>query len=64
MEDGYPTELVSAFDFHVLRNAFKISIAELMLLKRNGTDHAKAMARELTGNIHVDAGIIDRIIGK
>jgi hypothetical protein len=48
----------------VLRNALKISIAELMLPKAQWADHATAMVRELTGNNHVDAGIIDRIIRK
>jgi hypothetical protein len=41
-----------------------MSIAEFMLPEAQWADHAKAMARELTGNIHVDAGIIDRIIRK
>jgi hypothetical protein len=49
-------------DFHVLRSAFKASVAELQIPKPNWTEHATTMVRGLTGSIHVDAGMIAWII--
>ncbi len=55
---------VSAHDSHILRNAFKTSVAELQLPEAQWVEHATAMMRDLTGSLHVDAGFIDWIIRK
>lgn len=62
MED--PTGPVSALNFHVLRKAFKTSIAERRIPEAQWADHAKALVRELTHNAHVGRGLVDWIIRK
>lgn len=64
MDDEVPTEHVSAFDFHILRSAFKASVAELSLPEAKWAEHAKAMVRDLTDNAHIDSDMIEWIIRK
>lgn len=61
-DDQDPGGMISALDSHILRSAFKTSIAELQLPAAKWVEHATAMMRELTGNRHVDTGIIELII--
>ena len=63
-KDDSPSGVISAHDFHILRNAFKASIAELQLPETKWVEHATAMMRELTDAVHVDAGVIEWIIRK
>lgn len=63
-DDESPSGVVSALDFHILRNAFKASIAELQIPETKWTEHATAMMRELTDSVHVDTGVIAWIIRK
>ncbi len=53
---------VPALNFHMLRRAFKTSIAEGLIPEAQWTDHAKALVRELTNRSHIDSGLIDWII--
>jgi len=64
MDDEFPTEHVSAFDFHILRSAFKASVAELLIPEAKWAEHAKELVRDLTDNDHVDSGMIEWIIRK
>ncbi|MES0110148.1 hypothetical protein [Mesorhizobium sp. M0013] len=59
MDDDFPTPPVSA-----LRNAFKASVAELLLPEARWAEHAKAIVRELTDEAPVDCGMIEWIIRK
>ncbi|KQU83252.1 hypothetical protein ASD99_06470 [Mesorhizobium sp. Root695] len=63
-DDQGPGGMISALDTHMLRNAFKASIAELQLPEAKWAEHATAMMRELTGDVQVDAGVIGWIIRK
>jgi hypothetical protein len=63
-DDQGPGGMISALDSHILRNAFKASIAELQLPEAKWVEHATAMMRELTGNLHVDTSVIEWIIRK
>jgi len=63
-DDDSPSGVISALDFHILRNAFKASIAELQLPETKWAEHATAMMRELTDNLHVDTGVVEWIIRK
>lgn len=63
MEDDHnPDRLISAHDSHILRNAFKASIAELQLPEAKWIEHSRAMVHDLTGSLHVDSGFIDWIV--
>jgi hypothetical protein len=53
-----------ALTFHVLRRAFKTSIAERLIPQAQWGRHATFMVRELTDRNHVDSGLIDWIIRK
>jgi hypothetical protein len=53
-----------ALNFHVLRRAFKTSIAERLIPEAQWAEHAKALLRELTDRAHVDSGLVDWIIRK
>ncbi|QKC82706.1 hypothetical protein [Mesorhizobium sp. NZP2077] len=59
-----PGGVISAHDSHILRKAFKTSIAELQLPEAQWVEHATAMMRDLTGSLHVDTGFIEWIIRK
>ena len=63
-DDQSPDGMISALDSHILRDAFKASIAELRLPETKWAEHATAMMHELTGSLHVDAGLVDWIIRK
>lgn len=63
-DDDSPSGMISALDFHTLRNAFKASIAELQIPETKWAEHATAMMRELTDSVHIDAGVIQWIIRK
>lgn len=63
-DDRSPGGTISALDTHILRNAFKASIAQLQLPEAKWAEHATAMMRELTGNPDVGTGIIEWIIHK
>lgn len=63
-DDQGPGGMISAHDSHILRNAFKASIAELQLPEGQWVEHATAMMRDLTGSLHVDTGFIEWIIRK
>jgi hypothetical protein len=64
MEDDQNPGGISAHDFHILRNAFKASIAELKLPEAKWVEHATAMVRELTDLVHIDTNIIEWIVRK
>jgi len=61
-DDG--SACVSAFDSHLLRDAFRTSVAELQLPEKQWVDHATALMRQLTGDDEVDAGLVEWIIRK
>ncbi|WP_033838616.1 hypothetical protein [Mesorhizobium loti] len=62
MEDEHePGGTVSAHDSHILKNAFKASVAELQLPEAQWAEHATAMLCDLTGSLHVDTSFIDWI---
>lgn len=63
-DDQDPGGMISALDSHILRNAFKASIAELQLPEAKWVEHATAMMRELTDDVQVDAGVIEWIVRK
>ncbi|MFA6155574.1 hypothetical protein [Mesorhizobium sp.] len=58
------THRLSAFDSHVLRDAFKASVAELGLPETRWAEHAAAMLRDLTDHAPLESGIIEWIIRK
>lgn len=64
MEDDQDPGGISAHDSHILRDAFKASIAELRLPEARWAEHATAMLRDLTGSHHVDTAFIDWITRK
>ena len=63
-DERNPDCLISAHDSHILRKAFKASIAELQLPEAQWIEHATAMMHDLTGSLHVDTGFIEWIIRK
>ena len=63
-DDQGPGAMISAHDSHILRNAFKASVAELQLPEAQWAEHAMTMMRDLAGSVHVDTGFIDWIIRK
>lgn len=63
MEDNNPVR-VSAFDIHIVREAFRSSIAEGLVGESRWNQHATELLRELTGTVHVDAEIVEWIIRK
>jgi hypothetical protein len=63
-DDQGPSGVISVLDSHILRNAFKASIAELRLPEAKWAEHATAITSELTGNLDVGAGVIEWIIRK
>ena len=63
-DEHEPGGMISAHDSHILRNAFKASVAELQLPEAQWVEHATAMMRDLAGSVHVDTGFIDWIIRK
>ena len=65
MEDDHsPRSMISSHDSHILRKAFKVSIAELQLPEAKWIEHATAMMHDLTGSLHTDTGFIEWIIRK
>jgi hypothetical protein len=55
---------VSAFESHVLRDAFRASVAELKLPETRWVEHATTLMQQLTGDAEVDAGLVEWIIRK
>ncbi|WP_258604288.1 hypothetical protein [Mesorhizobium sp. AR10] len=63
MEDINPVP-VSALDIHIVRQAFRSSIAEGLVEESRWIQHATELVKDLTGHKQVDAEIIDWIIRK
>lgn len=63
MEDD-TTPFISAYDFDIVRSAFRLSVAEGRIGERHWIQHARDLLRELTGHEDADEAIINRIIGR
>ena len=63
MEDMDPLPL-SALDVHIVRSAFRSSVAEGLVGESGWSRYVTALVKELTGRLHVDAEIVEWIIRK
>jgi hypothetical protein len=55
---------ISAYDFDIVRNAFRLSVAEGLIAESHWIQHVRDLVRELTGHEDVDDSIVDRIVGR
>ncbi|WP_246800621.1 hypothetical protein [Mesorhizobium amorphae] len=59
MAEHHPECRVSAFDFDILRSAFKKSVSEERIPEDRWRGHAMTLVRELTGLDDVDPDVLD-----
>lgn len=62
MEDDGADGHISAFDFEILRSAFRTAVSEGLAGEAQAWAHAKGLVHELTGLSDVEDSIIERII--
>jgi hypothetical protein len=63
MDQGHKDRCVSAFEFDVVREAFRRSVKETNLAEAQWADHAKRLLREMCDG-EPDEDLIERIIGR
>ena len=62
MDDNGADGHISAFDFEILRRAFRTAVDEGLTGEAQAWAHARGLIHELTGLSDVEDGIIERII--
>ena len=54
---------ISAFDFDILRNAYRTLVGDIKLDEALARRHARDLVRDLTNEVEIDEDLISRIIG-
>ncbi|UDL89548.1 hypothetical protein LGH82_31605 [Mesorhizobium sp. PAMC28654] len=62
MKDSGADGHISAFDFEILRKAFRTAVSEGLTGEAQAWDHARGLIHELTGLSDVEDSIIERIV--
>ncbi|QKC83295.1 hypothetical protein [Mesorhizobium sp. NZP2077] len=63
MDQDHGNRHISAFDFDIVRNAFRKSVIELNMAEEHWAKHARLLLKDFT-DCEPDETIINRIIGR
>lgn len=63
-DDTSPDTFLSAHDFDIVKNAFRLSVAEGLIAEAHWIQHARDLVHQLTGHEDVYESIVDRIVGR